>query len=196
MTSDDLRRELHALYLAREAELREKFDRSLPFGDGFNDRWERARRLGFGEDASIYDSACVFGQVSVGARTWIGPWVMLDGSGGGIRIGSTTSISAGVQIYTHDTVLWALSGAQADVRKGAVSIGDRVYVGSHTVIARGVAIGSMVVIAANSFVNKDVPDRAIVGGLPATPIGHVEGDGADVRLVFDSKVPPDLIGAG
>jgi acetyltransferase-like isoleucine patch superfamily enzyme len=195
MTPDDLRRELQALYLARETDLREKFDRSLPFGDGLNDRWERARRLGFGEGASIYDSACVFGQVSVGAQTWIGPWVMLDGSGGGIRIGSTCTISAAVQIYTHDTVNWALSGGIRERQTGPVSIGDRVHIGSNSVVIRGVSIGSIVVIGANSFVNRDVPDRVVVAGAPAKVIGRVEGEGAEVRLVFNKKPPPDLAGS-
>ncbi len=198
MTPDAMRKALEALRLARESELKAQYDRSLPFADGLFDRWERAKRLGFEEGASIYDSACVFGEVSVGAKTWIGPWVMLDGSGGGIRIGATCSISAGVQIYTHDTVLWALSGGSADIRKGAVAIGDKVYVGSHTVIARGVTIGSMTVIAANSFVNRDVADRAIVGGTPAKVLGHVEGDGEGVKLVFHKAgtVPSDLRGLG
>jgi len=166
----------------------------LPFADGLFDRWERARRLGFARDASIYDSACVFGDVSVGAGTWIGPWVMLDGSGGGIRIGSTCSLSAGVHVYTHDTVLWALSGGKAATRKAAVSIGDRVYIGSQSVIGRGVTIGDMCVIAANSFVNRNVPARCIVGGTPAKAIGSVEGEGDAVRLLFGraARIPADL----
>jgi acetyltransferase-like isoleucine patch superfamily enzyme len=196
MTPDALRSALEEVRLTREAELRQKYSRSLPFADGLFDRWERAQRLGFGEGASIYDSACVFGDVSVGSKTWIGPWVMLDGSGGGIRIGTTCSISAGVQVYTHDTVLWALSGGTADVRKGSVAIGNKVYVGSQCVIARGVTVGSRVVIAANSFVNRNIADRAIVGGTPAEVIGRVEGDDANVRLVFTSpKRPPDLVEA-
>jgi acetyltransferase-like isoleucine patch superfamily enzyme len=190
MTPDMLRALLQDLRLAREAELRTKFGRSLPFADGLFDRWERARRLGFGPEASIYDSACVLGDVRVGAKTWIGPYVMLDGSGGGISIGSTCSVSAGVHIYTHDTVLWALSGGVLPRRVGAVSIGERVYIGSQSVIGRGVSIGDMAVIAANSFVREDVPSRAIVGGVPAVVIGHVEGEGDAVRLVFASDPRP------
>jgi carbonic anhydrase/acetyltransferase-like protein (isoleucine patch superfamily) len=184
MTPEAMRKALEDVRLAREAELKSQYDRSLPFADGLFDRWERARRLGFAQDASIYDSACVFGDVSVGARTWIGPWVMLDGSGGGIRIGATCSISAGVHIYTHDTVLWALSGGKLSPRRDAVAIGDRVYVGSQAVIARGVTIGEMCVVAGNTFVNRDVPPRTIVGGTPAHVIGHVEGDDESVRLVY------------
>jgi len=191
MTPEAMRRALEEVRLAREAELKAQYDRSLPFADGMFDRWERAKRLGFAKGASIYDSACVFGDVTVGAETWIGPWVMLDGSGGGIRIGSTCSLSAGVHVYTHDTVLWALSGGKIKPRQAAVSIGDRVYIGSQSVIARGVRIADMCVIAANSFVRRDLPTRTIAAGVPATPIGHVEGEGESVRLVFNQDVLAD-----
>lgn len=184
MNSESLRSMLEQVRLTREAELKARYDRSLPFADGLFDRWERARRLGFGEGASIYDSACVFGEVKVGPGSWIGPWVMLDGSGGGLSIGATCTVAAGVQISTHDTVKWALSGGVLKARTGAVSIGDRVYLGTQSVIALGVRIGDMVVVAANSFVRGVVPARTIVAGMPAVPIGHVEGEGESVRLVF------------
>lgn len=189
MTPDALKALLQELRLTREAELAAKFDRSLPFADGLFDRWERAKRLGFEPEASIYDSACVFGDVRVGAKTWIGPYVMLDGSGGGISIGATCSIAAGVQIYTHDTVLWALSGGKLPSRVGAVRVGNCVYLGSQSVIARSVTIGDMAVVAANSFVRDDVPQRTIVGGVPAVPIGHVEGEGEAVQLLFEQTSP-------
>jgi acetyltransferase-like isoleucine patch superfamily enzyme len=192
MTPEALQNALQELRLVREAELKTRYARSLPFADGMFDRWERARRIGFGEGASIYDSACVFGDVAVGAETWIGPWVMLDGSGGGIRIGSTCSISSGVHVYTHDTVLWALSGGKLGPRQAPVAIGNRVYIGSQSVIARGVTIGDMCVIAANSFVRQDMPLRSIFAGVPAKPIGRVEGEGEAVQLIFDANVDAAL----
>ena len=142
--------------------------------------------LGFEEGASIYNSALVFGDVEVGANTWIGPYTLLDGSGGGIEIGCWCSISTGVHIYTHDTVLLALSGGLLPQRKGAVNIGDCSYIGSQSIVAVGTRIGTRCVVAANSFVNRDMPDRTVVGGNPAQRLGRVEGDGTDVRLVFDS----------
>jgi len=190
MVSDsvaDLALALRRVKEQRDEELRATFDRSLPFADAQFDRWERAKALGFGEKTSIYDSSAVFGTVHVGTNTWIGPFTILDGSGGGLTLGDYCSISAGVHIYTHDTVLWAVSGGVQNARKGAVVIGSNTYIGAQSVIVAGVTIGSRCVIAANSLVNRDVPEGTIVGGTPARVLGRVEGEGADAHLVFDHK---------
>ena len=186
MDSEELSRLLCKLHRERDAELKARFDRVLPFADGLFDRWERAKFLGFGDGATIYDSALVFGRVMVGDNAWIGPYVMLDGSGGDISIGKWCSISTGVQIYTHDSVFRALSGGILPQRIGSVRVGDYCYIGSQSIIAFGVTIGNHCVIAANSFVNQDVPDRTIIGGSPAKKLGWVEGEGKDVRLVYGS----------
>src|SRR3546814_15495574 len=111
------------------------------------------------------------GDVRVGAGTWVGPYVMLDGAGGGISIGSTCSISTGVHIYTHDTIGWALSGGRRNPRRAPVSIGDCCYVGSQSIIAAGTTIGSQCLLSANNYVNSYVPDTKTVSGTPARPTG-------------------------
>jgi acetyltransferase-like isoleucine patch superfamily enzyme len=102
----------------------------------------------------------------VGKETWIGPNTVLDGSGG-LTIGEFCSISAGVQIYTHDTVQWALSGGKVGPALSEVRIGNNCYVGPNTVISRGVSIGDGCVIGACSFVNIDVPAGSRAWGIPA-----------------------------
>jgi len=183
----ELALELQRLKEQRDHELRATFDRSLPFADAQFDRWDRAKTLGFGDKTSIYDSSFIFGDVKVGVETWIGPFTLLDGSGGGLTIGDHCSISAGVHIYTHDTVLWAVSGGVQQARKSAVNIGSNTYIGAQSVIVAGITIGERCVIAANSLVNRDVLDGTIVGGTPARKLGHVEGEGAQAKLVFDRK---------
>ncbi|HUP59824.1 MAG TPA: acyltransferase [Thermoanaerobaculia bacterium] len=167
------------------AAMRERYDRDLPLDELLSDRWERARRLGFGEGTSIYHSSYVFGSVKVGRNTWIGPFTLLDGSGG-LEIGSTCSISAGVQIYTHDTVRWAVSGGNAEPERAPVKIGDACYIGSQTVIAKGVTIGEHSVIGSCSFVNRDIPPYTVAFGAPCRPIGRVviSADG-NVELEMD-----------
>lgn len=158
---------LRALLAQRTREVSKLHNRALPFGDYISDRWVKARALGFGEGSSIYDSSLVLGSVTVGRNTWIGPFTVLDGSGGGLSIGSHCSISAGVQIYTHDTVNWAISGGRAVPNKKPTSIADDCYIGPNAVIAKGVSIGQGAIIGANSVVLKDVPAGATAYGNPA-----------------------------
>lgn len=168
---------LRTLFETRVISLRRQWRRTLPFGDCVVDRWQKARLLGFGERVSIYDSSYVFGDVSVGAGTWIGPFTVLDGSGG-LEIGEWCSISAGVQIYTHDTVDWALSGGGAEASRAPVKIGSRCYIGPNTIIAKGVTIGDGCVIGANSLVNDDIPSGARAWG---SPVRIVSQDAPSMR---------------
>lgn len=175
---------LWALYERLREEKRAQFHRDLPFDELLFDRWERARALGFGEGVSIYHSALVYGDVKVGAGTWIGPHTLLDGSHG-LTIGGTCSISTGVNIYTHDTVQWALSGGVAAAEGAPVVIGDCTHVGSHTVVAKGVTIGDHCVIGAGSFVNRDIEPWSIAVGTPCRRIGRVELRNGRYELTYD-----------
>lgn len=176
----DAIRELHEQL---RAEVRQRWNRSLPFPDELFDRWERAAFLGFGDGASIYDASVVLGDVEVGESTWIGPFTVLDGSGG-LSIGAHCSISSGVHIYTHDTVRRALTGGRAPISQAPVRIGDCTYVGPNAIVTRGVTIGSQCVIGAASMVNRDVPDRSIVFGTPGRVVGSVAVDGDEVSLSY------------
>lgn len=176
---------LRRLYAEQQADQQAHHQRSLPFADGIVDRWERAKALGFGTGTSVYDSSLVIGDVRVGERTWIGPFTVLDGSGG-LDIGSTCSISAGVQIYTHDSTKWAVSGGVAPYERAPVRIGDHCYIGPMSIIAKGVTIGRHCVVGANSIVNKDLPDFAIAFGSTCRVVGRVlvHADGA-VEFAYD-----------
>ena len=145
------------------------WNRTLPFGEYFVDRWEKASELGFGKGASIYDSAVVLGEVKVGENTWVGPNVILDGSGG-LVIGSWCSLAAGVQVYSHDSVQWAVSGGQSEVERCPTKIGSRCYLGPNVVVAKGVKIGDGCIIGANSVVLSDLPENSKAFGNPCRPV--------------------------
>lgn len=159
---------IESLLLKRE-EVRKNFDRVLPIGDYLSDRWEKAKYLGFGNNTSIYDSSLVLGDVKVGESCWIGPFTILDGSGGNLVIGNDCNISAGVHIYTHDTVDSVIYNSK--IVKANVKIGNNCYIGPNTVISKGVTIGDHVIIGANSFVNKDILSNSKAFGTPAQVIG-------------------------
>jgi len=162
------------LYENRANFFMKEWHRLLPFNEMIIDRWQKAKRLGFGEGSSIYDNALVFGDVKVGKLTWIGPFTILEGSGGGIVIGDYCSISTGVQIYTHDSVKWAISGGKFGYEKAPTCIGNCVYIGPLSIITKGVKIGNHCIIGAFSYVDKDIDDFSIVRGQPAKIVGRIK----------------------
>jgi len=71
-------------------------------------------------------------------------------------IGENCNISNGVVI-----------GCQArGVRKGVPKIGKRVWIGANAVIVGKITVGDNVLIAPNSFVNRDIPSNSIIIGNP------------------------------
>lgn len=58
--------------------------------------------------------------------------------------------------------------------KGAVIIGDKVWLGDKVTILSGVTIGDQAIVGANAVVTSDVPSRAIVAGNPARIIKVLE----------------------
>jgi acetyltransferase-like isoleucine patch superfamily enzyme len=181
------REQIRALDARLRFEMRARWDRDLPFEELIGDRWERARSLGFGEGSSVYATSYIYGEVSAGKNVWVGPSTLLDGTGG-LSIGDWVTISAGVHVYTHDTVARTVSGGRAEIARSPVVIGDRTYIGANVVVARGVTIGSGCVIGAGSFVNRAIPDRTFGVGSPCRVIGTVEVDrtGA-VRLLLTER---------
>lgn len=119
----------------------------------------------------------VVGQPVIGPGTWIGPFCVIDGSGG-LHIGAGCDISAGAQVYTHSTVLRCVSARRVTVpERGATWIGDHVFVGPNATVLMGVTIGDGAVVGAGAVVAKDVAPGCVVGGVPAVRIGTVRSDG-------------------
>jgi acetyltransferase-like isoleucine patch superfamily enzyme len=166
---DGFVRKLKAAQKSLQKTKREQFDRRVSFGDLITERHEIAAAYGFGDGTTCYDNVLVIGHVTVGKNTWIGPGCILDGSGG-LTIGDHCTLSAGVQIYSHDTVQRTISMGEAAIETAETVIGNGVYFGPNAVVQKGVVIGDHTVIGALSLVNTPIPSHARAWGTPARVI--------------------------
>lgn len=74
----------------------------------------------------------------------------------------------GDNINLHKGV--TIGGENRGERKGSPIIGNCVWIGVNATLVGHIVVGDDVLIAANSFVNRDVPSHSIVFGNPCTII--------------------------
>lgn len=93
---------------------------------------------------------------------------------GKIKIGDNTIIGPGCSIFSENHNFSRLDlpiKDQGETREDTI-IGEDVWIGTRSVILCGVKIGNHSIVAAGAVVTKDVPEYAIVGGIPATIIKY------------------------
>jgi len=135
------------------------------------------------------------GQIQFSGNNWVENNVLLHCSGGDIKIGKRTFINKGsiivskklitigndvliadyVSIYDHDHKFNNKSTEyeQNGYDSSNVSIDDNVWIGTHSVILKGVHIGKNSIVAAGSVVTKDIPSNELWGGAPARHIKNI-----------------------
>jgi serine O-acetyltransferase len=107
----------------------------------------------------------IFCGISIGSRARIGRRLSIEHHGcivvhGSSVIGDDCLIRHGV----------TLGNTGYDDPLGAPTIGSRVQIGAGAKILGRITIGNDVIIGANAVVTRDVPDKAVVGGVPARPL--------------------------
>jgi len=81
-----------------------------------------------------------------------------------VMIGHEFGCGIETKVFAHGAYLAATDGFP--VQFGGVTIGDRVWL-PNAWVNPGVTIGSDVVVAARSLVNRDLPAHCLAGGIPA-----------------------------
>ncbi|MDE6297959.1 MAG: sugar O-acetyltransferase [Muribaculaceae bacterium] len=102
--------------------------------------------------------------IHIGKRVFINSGCKFQDQGG-VFIGDDVLIGHNCVIATLNHVMDP--ERRADMVPAPVHIGDKVWIGANVTILQGVTIGDGAIIAAGAVVNKDVPERTIVGGVPA-----------------------------
>ena len=110
---------------------------------------------------------CDFGnRVKFGKNVFINHSAILSASGG-IEFEDGVSLAPGCRIATinHD-----FNERHTKYTYGKVTIKKNAWLGMGVTVCPGVTIGAYAVVAAGAVVTKDVPDYAVVGGVPAKVI--------------------------
>ena len=93
-------------------------------------------------------------------------------------------IAHGVQIFDNDShpldaslrereygsILDKQNQLRPEIASSSIFVGERVWIGLHSVVLKGVSIGDGSIVAAGSVVTSDVPANSLVAGNPATVI--------------------------
>lgn len=111
--------------------------------------------------------------------------------GGGLYIGHHGGIvtNAGMVVgkncnLSHDVTIGV---SRRGERQGVPQFGDNVYIGPGARIFGNIKIGSNAAIGANCVVTKDVPENAVVVGIPGQVISYDGSSGYVNSVMSDEK---------
>ena len=142
-------------------------------------------------DWSVVGPRCIInGDVEIGRAAWINSDVTIGGgqkelgslktgdflhvgvrgfinTADRVTIGDEVGLGVETKLYTHGGYLSVIDGFP--FQRGPINIGSNVWL-PNAMVLPNVNIGSNVVVAAMSLVNKDLPDGCLAGGIPAKVI--------------------------
>jgi UDP-2-acetamido-3-amino-2,3-dideoxy-glucuronate N-acetyltransferase len=169
--------------------------------------------VAIGDGSSVWHLAQVREGAALGTNCVVGRGAYI---GAGVQVGDSCKIQNYALVYeparlghgvfvgpaavlTNDTYPRAVNPdgtpkSGADWEAVGVLVGDGASIGARAVCVAPVRIGAWSLVAAGSVVTKDVPDHALVAGVPARQVGWVgrtgrrlENDGAGLLVCPDTN---------
>ena len=130
-------------------------------------------------------------EIHPGAR--IGKNLFID-HGMGVVIGETSEIGDNVTIY-HMVTLGGIapsinSNDQRNIKRHP-TIGDEAVIGSGAQVLGPITVGRCAKIGANAVVTKDVPEKAVMVGIPAKNVGIADSEFKPYGITPDSDTKSD-----
>ena len=134
---------------------------------------EIGREAYMGAGATIGGGSCYDPNSFLKAGDWLhlGPGSHVN-TARGVTVGHEVGIGIETKIFTHGAYIDSLN-LGAPSQWGPVYIGNNVWL-PNAWVNPGVKIGSNVVVAARSLINKDIPEGSLAGGVPTKIIKQDE----------------------
>lgn len=131
----------------------------------------------FADHVSVESHHGIVGRFKCGARVEIAHNVIADITGG-LVIEDDVWISEDAILLTHDhRIVKGRPKSDWPVETAAKVIAADAWIGARAIVLpKAARIGRRAVVAAGSVVTKDVPDYAVVAGIPARVIGSTDAD--------------------
>ena len=131
--------------------------------------------------------------IEIHPKAKIGKNLFID-HGMGVVIGETSDIGDNVTIY-HMATLGGIapsinSNDQRNTKRHP-TIKDGAVIGSGAQVLGPVTVGKFAKIGANAVVTKDVPDKAVMVGIPAKNVGVADKDFKPYGITTDSDTKSD-----
>lgn len=131
--------------------------------------------------ARIEPGAIIREQVTIGKNAVIMMGAILNigavvGEGTMIDMGVVLGGRATVGAHCHIGAGTVLAGVVEPASATPVIVEDNAFIGANAVVIEGVHVGKNAVVAAGSVVIGDVPDNAVVAGVPARVIKMKDGN--------------------
>tara|TARA_B100000579_G_C22561496_1_gene724615 strand:- start:176 stop:763 length:588 start_codon:yes stop_codon:yes gene_type:complete len=131
--------------------------------------------------------------IEIHPKAKIGKNLFID-HGMGVVIGETSEIGDNVTIY-HMATLGGIapsinSNDQRNTKRHP-TIEDEVVIGSGAQVLGPVRIGRCAKIGANAVITKDVPEKAVMVGIPGKNVGVADSDFKPYGITSDSDTKSD-----
>ncbi|MCK4718469.1 MAG: gamma carbonic anhydrase family protein [Thermoplasmata archaeon] len=141
------------------------------------------------ESAFVAEDASIVGDVSIGARCFIGPGAKIKGDYGTIIIGDDTSIQENCVLHARPGER-TIIGDNVTVGHGAIIHGgtleDFCIIGMGAIVSDYAVIGKWAVVAEGCVVRskQEIPPENIAVGIPAKLKGQIDQDYKDQWMKF------------
>ena len=131
--------------------------------------------------------------IEIHPKAKIGKNLFID-HGMGVVIGETSEIGDNVTIY-HMATLGGIapsinSNDQRNIKRHP-TIKDEVVIGSGAQVLGPVTVGRCAKIGANAVITKDVPEKAVMVGIPAKNVGLADSEFKPYGITADSDTKSD-----